>query len=134
MASNTWLQLPDNGLTSLAIKADEPGIGLLFNFSHHLFWNSNAKELHFRGGVKSTGGASGSQRHVRFSDAAGTWDSVQPWGFVNWVHEWGHLCGDPRTGDLYYRRPGTAEIWKWEYTRYPGTGSWTLHSTKLDAS
>jgi hypothetical protein len=124
MSSNTWQELPDNGLTTLAIKTDEPGIGLLFNFSHNLFWNSNAKELHFRGGIKTTGGASGNQRHVRFNDGVGTWDAVTPWGFGSQAHQWGHFCGDPVTGDLYFRLKGLTTIVKWDYTQFPGTGSW----------
>ena len=54
----------------------------------------------------------------------------------NWVHQWGHFTGDPKTGDLYFRRLSSNKIYRWEYKPYPwstldtsGNDSWPEYAT-----
>ena len=127
MASNTWSQWTTGNpsvFKSLSTNSqpNNPARSIL-EFSHNFFWNSDAKELHIRGGgATGTSPFSYQQRHLRYNDSVGTWDAVTPW-HTTWAHQWGHFAGDPRTGNLYFRRRTSTEIYKWTYEQYPATVS-----------
>ena len=130
MSSNTWLKIGDSSdagtptatLRSLSLTPSATTRSA-FEFSSTFFWNSDAKELHFRGGGASSGGGN-LQRHFRYRDSTGEWDAVTPWlTGQSWIHQWAHFCGDPQTGDLYYRKNPNDDIHKWTYQPYPWTSS-----------
>jgi hypothetical protein len=127
MSNNTWQQiaLDDANFKSLSVYTGGTNANRsLLEYSHQFFWNANAKELHFRGGGASSGN-SNLQRHLRYSESTGKWDPVTPWKDY-WTHQWGHFTGDPRTGDLYYRKLTSNQIYKWTYAPYPATPAWQL--------
>lgn len=124
--SGTWEQLSSDGNGFKAVSQYNGGSPprSALEYGNQVFWNSQAKELHFRGGGASSGGGN-AQRHLRYNDAVGAWDAVTPW-HTTWAHQWGNFTGDPATGDLYYRPRGGGDIYKWSYQSYPATvSSWT---------
>jgi hypothetical protein len=127
MSSNTWLEITssmdNSNLKSLTLNTAGT-LRSAFEYSHQFFWNSVSKELHFRGGGASSG-SDATQRHVRFGDTRGTWDAVTGWVNPGYVHQWNQFTGDPRTGNLYHRRPNNTDIIKWTYADYPATPAWT---------
>jgi hypothetical protein len=139
MSSNTWQELTTGDTSTLTTLKNSPTGDSIFEFASQCFWNPNAKEIHFRGGGKSTGGSDNSHRHLRYRDATGDWTAVTRFlSGQKWTHQWGWFTGDPRTGDLYFRRLASGadypRIHKWTYQRYPwsssdttGNDSWPEH-------
>ncbi len=136
---NSWVLISDsiNGgssaatLRGLAIYTGGGTDRSAFEYAYHVFWNTESKELHFRGGGASGGNPSpNKQRHFRYrdntGDADGEWAAVTPW--INQAgqpatHQWGHMAPDPRTGDIYFKENGSADIHKFTYQAYPWTSS-----------
>ena len=130
MSSGSWLNISSSmdNTTFRSLGTNTVGTDrTILEYASDIFWNPNSKELHLRGGGASSGGSDGAQRHIRFGDdvSRGTWDAVTPWFNAGQAHQWGGFTGDPSTGDLYYLvNRGNKDLEKWDYTAFPGDGSW----------
>jgi hypothetical protein len=140
LASNTtsgqWALLTDantSDLRSKTIYTESGTTRSAFEFCNKIHWNQNSKELHYRGGGASSGGAN-ENVHVRYREATGTWDVVVPYHGSH-AHQWAQTTIDPRTGDLWFRPRITQNVLKWTYAAYPATATeWPVdHVGTFDA-